>query len=254
MNPDPGPALTGDWYVDHLLADAERFSVLLETADLDAPVAACPGWDIARLAEHLGQIHRWANFCAANGRAPNEQEAASLESFDPARAADWMRSGAAELASTLRAIDPAAPSWHPFPVAQVAGFWPRRQAHETAVHRWDAERAAGRPAAIDPMLASDGVDEYFEIVIPRLVDRRHIALPGGSMHVHCTDVPGEWLVWADDSGYQMIRAHQKGDAALRGPAEPILLRLWGRTSQRADEMSPIGDESVLDAWLDIGGA
>jgi uncharacterized protein (TIGR03083 family) len=254
VNPDPGPELTTDWYVDHLLADAERFAALLENADLDASVAACPGWDIARLAEHLGQIHRWANFCARNGRAPGEQEAASLESFDPARAADWMRAGATELATTLRAIDPEAPTWHPFPVAQIGGFWPRRQAHETSVHRWDAERAAGRPADIDSTLASDGIDEYFEIVIPRLIARRQIALPSGSMHVHCTDVPGEWLVWADDSGYQVIRAHQKGDAALRGPAEAILLRLWGRTSQRADEMSPVGDESVLDAWLDIGGA
>ncbi len=254
MNPDPGPELTTDWYVDHLLADAERFAALLESADLDAPVAACPGWNIARLAEHLGQIHRWANFCVLNSRAPGEDEAASLESFDLTHAADWMRAGADELATTLRAIDPEAPTWHPFPVAQVGGFWPRRQAHETSVHRWDAERAAGHPAHVDPTLASDGIDEYFEIVIPRLIVRRHIALPAGSMHVHCTDVRGEWLVWADDTGYQLIRAHQKGDAALRGPAEAILLRLWGRSSQRSDEMSPVGDESVLDTWLEIGGA
>ena len=253
MNADPGPERTTDWYVDHLVADAERFAAVLERADLAAPVAACPGWDIARLAEHLGQIHRWANFCAVNGRAPSEREATALESFEPAGAAEWMRAGAAVLATTLRAIDPAAPTWHPFPVAQVAGFWPRRQAHETAVHRWDAERAVGRPADVDPTLASDGIDEYFEIVIPRLVERKLIALPGGSLHVHCTDVPGEWLVSADDSGYQMIRAHQKGDAALRGPAEAILLRLWGRRSSRSDEMSPVGDESVLDAWLNIGG-
>lgn len=258
MNVDRGPertpAPTLDWYLDHLLADAERFALVLDAGPLDAPVAACPGWDVARLAEHLGQIHRWARFCAQNGRRPTIEDAEVLESLDVAAAADWLRAGAAELADTLRSIDPEAPTWHPFPVAQVAGFWPRRQAHETAVHRWDVERAVGRPADIDPTLASDGIDEYFEVVIPRLLVREAINLPGGSVHVHCTDVPGEWLVWGDDDGYQMVRAHQKGDAALRGPAAAVLLRLWGRQSADAGELNPVGDESVLDAWLNIGGA
>ena len=43
-------------------------------------------------------------------------------------------------------------------------FWARRQAHETAVHRYDAQSAApgGPPApagAFDPAFAADGVDE-----------------------------------------------------------------------------------------------
>jgi len=254
VNPDPGHERSSYWYIDHLLADADRFASVLETEPLDAPVAACPGWDVARLAEHLGQIHRWADFCATHGRRPSADEAEALESFEVSNAAAWMRTGAARLAETLRSLDPEAPTWHPFPVEQVAGFWPRRQAHETAVHRWDAERAVGRPADIDPELASDGIDEYFEIVVPRLVVREAISLPAGSVHLHCTDVPGEWLIWADDDGFQMIRAHQKGDAALRGPAAAILLRLWGRESSRAGELSPVGDESVLDAWLALGGA
>ena len=56
-----------------------------------------------------------------------------------------------------------------------------------------------------------------------------------------------------DPEYTVVRAHQKGDAALRGPAEAILLRLWGRESPRADQLSPVGDESVLDAWLGLTG-
>ncbi len=120
------------------------------------------------------------------------------------------------------------------------------------MHRWDAERAVGLDATIDPSLAADGIDEYFELAIPSLVVRG-IAVPSGSLHVHCTDVDGEWLVTSDDGEYRMIRAHEKGDAALRGPAEPILLRLWGRDSNRADELSPVGDESVLADWLAIAG-
>lgn len=253
MNAEAADSHPVDWYVDHLLADTERFAVVLETVSLDLPIAACPRWDIGRLAEHLGQIHRWSRFCAANGRAPSDAEAGALESFESDRAADWLREGANALATTLRAIDPTAPTWHPFPVALVAAVWPRRQAHETAIHRWDAEHAAGIDATIDPELAADGIDEYFEIVIPRLVVREGIELPAGSLHVHCTDVAGEWLIWADDNGYHLVRAHQKGDAALRGEACPTLLRLWGRVGNLTAELSPIGDTEVLESWLSIAG-
>lgn len=251
MNVDRHPEPTVERYIEHLLVDAERFAVLLDTEPLDTTIPTCPGWDLSRLAEHTGQIHRWADFCAGRGRRPSQAEAEALESYDATIAADWMRAGANELAATLRQLDPSAPTWHPFPSEQIAQFWPRRQAHETAIHRWDAERACGDPAPIDPSLASDGIDEYFGVVLPRLVAGGRATLPTGSLHVHSTDVPGEWLVWADDDGYQVIRAHQKGDAALRGPAEAILLRLWGRHAD--DELSPVGDETILAAWLDIGG-
>ncbi|MDW3213972.1 MAG: maleylpyruvate isomerase family mycothiol-dependent enzyme [Ilumatobacteraceae bacterium] len=246
------PTRTTDWYLDHLAADTERFAALLETASTDVPIAACPGWDVLRLAEHVGQIHRWAEFCATNGRPPTADDP-PLEAFEPERAAGWLRDGAAGLAATLRGLDPAGPTWHPFPTDQVGAVWPRRQAHETAVHRWDAERAVGLDAEFDADLASDGIDEYFELAIPRLITGRGITVPAGSLHVHCTDVDGEWLVWSEAGDYHMIRAHQKGDAALRGPAAPILLRLWGRESGRDDELSPVGDESVLADWLAIAG-
>ncbi len=58
------PTRTTDWYLDHVERDIERFAVVLETSATDLPVAACPGWDVLRLAEHLGQVHRWATFCA----------------------------------------------------------------------------------------------------------------------------------------------------------------------------------------------
>jgi uncharacterized protein (TIGR03083 family) len=253
VNPEPGPELTAESYIENLLADAGRLATVLENGPLDTPVPACPGWHLARLAEHVGQIHRWANFCATHGRAPSAEEAQALESFDPTIAADWMRDGAAVLAGTLRALDPDSPTWHPFPADQINAFWPRRMAHETAVHRWDAERAVGRSATIDSALASDGIDEYVEIVLPRLIARGTTTTPSGSVHLHCTDVSGEWLVRFEDGEYQMVRAHQKGDAALRGPAAAILLKLWGRQADDAAELSPVGDESVLDTWLAIGG-
>lgn len=245
---------TADWYADHVLADVELFAGVLERGPLDAAVAACPGWDVARLAVHLGTIHRWARHNATHASPPENTSAFKPEpSLDGAGLGAWLQAGAADLADTLRSLDPDAPTWHPFLVAKVAGVWPRRQAHETVIHRWDAEQAVGSPSPIDADLASDGIDEYFELGVSRKVTREHLEYPTGSLHVHCTDVEGEWFVWADDEGYHVERIHQKGDAALRGPAEALLLRLWGRTSEGAGELSPIGDESVLESWLSIAG-
>ena len=44
---------------EHLRAEVAAFRACLD-GDLRAPVAACPGWDVAALTTHLGRVHRWA--------------------------------------------------------------------------------------------------------------------------------------------------------------------------------------------------
>jgi predicted lipid carrier protein YhbT len=66
----------------------------------------------------------------------------------------------------------------------------------------------------------------------------------GTLHVHCTDVEGEWLVTPVESGVDVLRAHAKGDAALRGPAADLLLRLHGR----GEGGEVMGDPGVLDRF------
>lgn len=236
-------------YLDHIRADVDRFAVALERGPLDARVEACPGWDLARLAAHLGGVQRWATRAVLDAAPPD----ATPRPDPDTEWASWLREGVGPLIDALAAADLDGPTWHPFPVAMVARVWPRRQAHETAIHRWDAESAVGSPSPIDPELASDGIDEYFELVVPRLHVREHIELPPGSLHVHCTDVAGEWLVERDGDGLRVVREHAKGDAALRGPAEAILLRLWNRTSPRAAELDEVGDPTVAAAWLAVPG-
>ena len=49
------------------------------------------------------------------------------------------------------------------------------------------------------------------------------------MHLHATDVEGEWLVsFRPADGMSVEAGHAKGDAAVRGPAGELLLWLWGR--------------------------
>lgn len=236
-------------YLDHIRADVDRFAAALERGPTDAPVAACPGWDLARLAAHLGSVHRWARQAVLEAAPP-----AVTSRPDPDTDwGPWLKEGAEQLVEALASVDLDGPTWHPFPVAQIARVWPRRQAQETVIHRWDAEAAVGAPSPIDQELASDGIDEYFEIALPRLTVREHVELPSGSFHVHCTDVAGEWLVARDGDELSVTRQHAKGDAALRGPAEVILLRLWNRDSPRAAELDEVGDPAVAAAWLALPG-
>ena len=101
-----------------------------------------------------------------------------------------------------------------------AGFVMRRMAHETAVHLWDACQAAGREHTIDGALASDGTDAFLDHFLGG--DGGLADAVGGSVHLHCTDVAGEWTVRpAPDGGFTLTREHAKGDAAMRGAASDL---------------------------------
>ena len=251
MNAQNNPAADRDpfWFVDRLVDDCRRVTAVIAGGDLEAAVAACPGWDVRRLIVHVGTVFGWAGACIAHAAPP-----ASMAEFEPGDSdlGVWFAEQSASIEAALRGLDPASSTWHPFPVERVAGVWPRRLAHEIAIHRWDAEAATGDPAPIDAELASDGIDEYFGLVVPRVLRREGVSLPMGSFHVHCTDVHGEWHVDGTDGEYRLERAHRKGDAALRGPAEALLLRLWGRPVPDG-LLSPIGDGSVLADWLALSG-
>ena len=167
----------------------------------------------------------------------------------PARPADtellaWCREGGEWLQGVLAAADPATPVWTWATQKDVA-FVQRRMAQETAVHRVDAEQAAGAPASIDPALAVDGVDEFFQF-FP--VGKRDRATPlGGSVHLHATDTDGEWLVAEAGGGLAFSRGHAKGDAAARGTASDLLLLLWRRRDP--GDVEVLGDAAVLERLL-----
>jgi uncharacterized protein (TIGR03083 family) len=240
-------------YAGHVEADLDRFAAAVRTGPLDAPVGGCPGWDLRMLTHHMGHVHRWARLSILTSENPRVEEFERPDDDASGEAwVGWLEWGGARLLATLRAVDPAAPTWHPFPVERVAAVWPRRQAHEISVHRWDAEHAVGETSPIDAELASDGIDEFFEVAHPRAMLRERATPPTGSLQVQCTDVPGEWLAWYDADGFRFTREHAKGDAALRGPAEQVLLALYHRDYDPA-AIDAIGDDAVRRSWLAAPG-
>jgi uncharacterized protein (TIGR03083 family) len=198
--------------------------------DLAAAVPAAPGWDVSELLRHIGQIYARTSVILRTGTMERPSRRNGMLADAPADGVlDWYRATLAELVTELRGVgDPDRPVWSFSPEHQRAGFWPRRMAHETLVHRVDAEQATGRPVgAIDPALGVDGVDEILTIFVPALGADRS---PGGgrTVHLHATDTDGEWLVRFDDGGVTVEWGHAKGDAAVRGAGGDLLLWLWGR--------------------------
>jgi uncharacterized protein (TIGR03083 family) len=202
------------------------------TTPMEAMVPSCPEWSFRDLARHLGSHHRWV---AGNLDQPSDGSPFKHLEEPPADEAvpDWLADGAEKLATKLEATDPAKPCWTWVPYDDTVGFWSRRTTQETAMHRWDAQNTSGVADEVETELAADGVDEYLGI-LGAFRGRRFPE--AGSIHLHTTDTPGEWLVRLDAEGVQLTREHAKGDVAVRGPASEVLLVLMGRKTMDAVEV------------------
>jgi uncharacterized protein (TIGR03083 family) len=234
---------------DRLLASLRRDSAgLLEAvraAGPHAPVPFCPGWTAQDLAWHIGEVHEfWGTIVGDRLDDPGSYtQSPRPTTFDAT--VTFAETTAAALLEALETTDPSTPVWT-WGSDSSAGFVLRRMAHETSVHRLDAERTAGRAHTIDAELASDGIDEFlFEFLT--WVDKDAAPL-AGSVHVHCTDVVGEWIVRDDgEGGYDVAREHAEGDAAVRGPAQDLLLALWRRVPLHG--LQVVGDRATAERLL-----
>lgn len=196
--------------LDHLARETDAFTAVLREADLATPVAHCPGWDLAELAAHLAGTHRWA----ANAVAGDLRRDETPPLPDRAAVVGHYRRSADRLLDVLRATPPDA-SCPTFLGPRPSAWWRRRQAHETAVHRWDAEHATGRAPVLDEQLSADGVDEVLQVFVPRMRERGLLGeLPSAVALEH----PAGRVVVGDGPIVATVRA----DAAT------LLLVLWQR--------------------------
>jgi uncharacterized protein (TIGR03083 family) len=230
-------------YLAALRREGRALGDAAERAGLRATVPSCPGWATADLLWHIGEVHHfWGG--VVQRRASDHREVPEPERPADADLLGWYRQGLERLLSVLAAADPATAVWTWAPQKDV-GFVQRRMAQETAVHRVDAEMAAGAPAPVDPALAIDGVDEFLRLFT---MSRREGAAPlGGSVHLHATDAEGEWLVTETGDRLEVTSGHAKGDAAARGSASDLLLLLWRRRGPADVEVH--GDVAVLERLL-----
>jgi uncharacterized protein (TIGR03083 family) len=214
-------------HLAHLRADVDAVLAVLARATSTEPVAACPGWTVRHLVEHLGSVHRWATQIVRTGEAQREEE------HEVEDVAAWFAEGATVLIETLAAASPGATCWS-FTTDQTAAFWVRRQALETVVHRWDAERALGEPGRIDPTLAADGVAEVVELMAPRQVRLGRIPPLESSVELCATDTSSSWLL-----------GEGPATGSVEATAEELLLLLWHRIDAGDPRVRTTGDAAAV---------
>jgi uncharacterized protein (TIGR03083 family) len=233
-------------FLDYLHSDGEALAGAARAAP-SAPIPSCPEWDMTGLLTHLGAVHRWVDLLVATKSAAYVKRQHPTFS-DIGAAVAWYQEGLRQLEVTLGAADPHQPVWNWFDgQAAPARFWIRRMAHETAMHRWDGEAAAGDATPIGADLAVDGVDEFLSFV-GRWLARSPIDSLHGSLHLHATDADGEWTLnlWPDR--LEQRREHAKADAALRGPASDLLLWMLNRQPADSPRLQVFGDRAIVECW------
>ena len=214
-----------DWIA--ALDDATgRFATVLEDGDLAAVVPACPGWSLADLGEHLRGVHVWAAHAVTEGDPDGQPPAGPL---DRDGLVAGYRAAAAHLVEVLAATEPGAPAWA-FGPRKVAGFWRRRQVHETTMHLLDALASQGRAGEwqVDPGLAWDGVDEVATVFYPRQVRLGRVEPIAGTLRLVGEDV---------DAAPVEIGAGDPA-ATLSGGSAYLLKVLWRREPLLATAFTP----------------
>jgi len=248
--------MDGSEYLDVVHHEATALLAAARIAGPSTRGTQEPGRSATDLVWHIGEAHDfWGYVVRERSTSPDdyddplrpEQDAPPDVEFEAVHTFAGER--AAELHRVLGDAEPETPVWSWTPQKNVA-FVVRRMAHETAVHRVDAEHAAGRDHRLDAELAADGIDEFLTFFLTR--GTSETPGPQGSVHIHCSDAPasdaGEWTIRTGDDGTPVVsRDHAKADAALRGDAHDLLMVLWRRAP--LDTLEVFGDRGLAEAFV-----
>ena len=183
-------------FLECLAADYGRTRAVV-AGNLDRLVPSCPEWTVGDLVQHVGTVYLHKVATMRDGAVPAPWPPPGLNDEEPVALLDRAY---AELMEEFGRRDPEefSPTW--YDPDQTVGFWIRRMAQETVIHRIDAELGADPPIApIPDDLAIDGIDELLKIIrrlrrqeVARRLRRDPSRVPGRSYTINAADV--EWLV------------------------------------------------------------
>jgi len=240
-------------YLECLSADYGDLRDAASSVELTAPVPSCPGWTVSDLLVHLAQVYLHKAAIMRTGRTPEPWPPAGLGAEAPLA---LLGRAYGALRGEFRAREPGSPAFTWYDPDQTVAFWIRRMAQETAVHRMDAELAAGLPITTAPAdLAVDGVDEVL---------KRMLAFGSAAWPEEFAEMAGEHLAAEDGRDTIAVVAGQTawtirpsprrvavedgvGDhprVVIEGRPDRLLRWLWGRADDDAVRLT--GDP----AWAD----
>ena len=259
--------------LDHLgvlSAAGHRSAELLLEVPGDVPLPHLPGWTVTDVGQHLAGDFVWATRAIRQRRMPRA-------GIRPVRVTGPALSGelhrlTEEMADALReAVDDPDGSCPNFAegAAGRLGWWPRHQAFETVLHRWDLEVPTGRHDPVDPWLAADGVDELLHVYTRRYRPHR-LAVP---LVLRCRFGPVTgWRLSPMPEGRVAVQrlgpaggdgqgegqgegpgegpgAGDAGAVTVAGDGTALLLALWRRLEPAAAGLTVHGDAGVLRDFL-----
>jgi uncharacterized protein (TIGR03083 family) len=235
--------------LEEFATTAEWFAVTVASVDTRSAVPTCPGWTTYDLVMHLGNVHAWAATVVETGRAAPEQndEPSSRKSK---AVAEWYAGKAEDLYEVLRSTNPDAPCWNfAFGVGK-AGFWRRRQLHETTIHGVDLALASGRIPDLGRDVSEDGIDEALRVFLHRMHKRGYPADLSAPIGIVATDVDRAWTVRpSPGSSPEVLAGLSEGAGRIEGPAAAVYALLWKRLPASDPSLTFTGDQDRISAFL-----
>ncbi len=247
--------LDKDFWLAALRGDGAAFvAAVSEEGALTRPVPSCPEWTVGDLTRHLGgfyeRIRRHAGVVGGDEPWPALSVPEDAPGADDPALVTWFRDQLHQIEAHLESLDPDTPTYNWAPRPRVAAFWHRRAAHETAVHRWDAQLATRLPEPIESKLAGDTVAEALDTFLPG-GRWRSDAGAHGLVHITATDLGHDWYVRLRGTGVWLLDTDTLLDdphparASAAGSASDLALALWGRVPFEVGDVS--GEPTLLEA-------
>ncbi|WP_424860467.1 maleylpyruvate isomerase family mycothiol-dependent enzyme [Streptomyces sp. MMS24-I29] len=242
-------------HIESLADEGRSLVAAAREAGTSAPVPTCPDWRIRDLVRHTGMVHRWATGFVVDGHSsyhPNGGE----PDLDGPPLLDWFREGHALLVDALTAAPAGLECWTFMPAPSPLAFWARRQAHETTIHRVDAESArGGRLSTVTAEHAVDGIDELLHGFHSLGRSKVRSATPC-SLRLRATDTDAVWTVRLSSEPPRTVRDEETAepipvDCELSGTAEELYLTLWNRLPLTT--LTVAGDPGPARIWRENSG-
>jgi len=243
-------------YLECLAADYGDLRDAVAAVEPAAAVPSCPGWTVADLTVHVARVYLHKAVLICTGQEPQPWPPPGLalpaQIGEPSLALLGRSYG--ELRAEFRAHEPGTPVPTWFGPDQTVGFWIRRMAQETAIHRVDAELAARLPVTPVPDdLAVDGVDEVLKRMLAygsqewpedfAELDGGHLAGEDGRDTITLAAQGAAPAAWTIRPSPRRVVVEDGGSAdprvLVQGPAGDLLRWLWGRAGD--DAVSLAGD-------------
>jgi uncharacterized protein (TIGR03083 family) len=238
-------------YLDCLATDYAR---LREVApiDLGALVPSCPGWTVADLTRHVAEVYLHKTVIMREGAEPDPWPPKELADEEPIALLDRAY---AELHDELVSRKPEDPALSWYGPDQSVGFWYRRMAQETVIHRIDAELGTAQP--IQPIpddLAIDGIDELLKVFVAYSVAEwgdyftEILAASPGRTYTVLTD-GASWRVRTAPGVFAVedVAGDQAVDVTVSGPPAAVLRWVWNRDGAGRDaaEVTVVGPTEAV---------